>query len=172
MEAEAVLERQQHRAGPGRVDGLATAGGSIRGSDDVGDQGAARAQALGELGTPLLGSGHVEDQLHVEQGGAAERILTAAVRLPEGSDEVDGVAVAIQQLEMVAHGSLDVVLEHGDDQLVLAGEIGIDGAAREAGGGGDGFDAGSADPLLLENLGGGREEALARHVAGGPDPPS
>lgn len=172
MEAEAVLERQQHRAGPGRIHGLATAGGSIRRGDDVGDQGPAGAQTLGELGTPLLGSGHVEDQLHVEQGGATERILTAAVRLSERSDEVDGVAVAIQQIEMVAHGALDVVLEHGNDQLVLAGEIGIDGAARESGGGGNGFDAGSADPLLLEDLGGGREEALARHVAGGSGPPS
>jgi len=172
METEAVLECQQHRAGPGRVDDLATAGSSIGRGDDVGDQGPAGAQTLGELGTSLLRSGHVEDQLHVEQGGAAERILTAAVRLSQRGDEVDGIAVALQQIEMVAHGSIDVILEHGDDQVVLAGEIGIDGAAREAGGGGNGFDAGAADPLLLEDLGGGREEALAGRVASRSGPPS
>lgn len=79
MQAEAVFEYQQHRAGPGRVDDRGTAGGSARRSDDVGDQRPAGAQALGKLGTSFLGSGHVEDQLHVEQGGAAERIPTAAV---------------------------------------------------------------------------------------------
>ena len=79
MEAEAVLECQQHRAGPGRVYELATAGCSIGRSDDVGDEGPAGAQTLGELGASLRGPGHVQDQLHVEQRGSSKGILTAAV---------------------------------------------------------------------------------------------
>jgi hypothetical protein len=61
---------------------------------------------------------------------------------------------------------LDMVLEHGRDQFVLVGEVRIEGAARQAGGGRDRLDAGSTDALLLEHLGGGLEQLFPRFLAG------
>ncbi len=62
---------------------------------------------------------------------------------------------------------LDVVLEHGDDQLVLALEIRIERAAREAGRGRDGLDAGAADALFLEHARRRLEQFFAGIVPGG-----
>jgi len=166
MQTEAVLQGEEHRAGPRWIGDCTACRGAIGGGDDLRDQRPARAQTLGQLRATRGGPGDVEDQLHVEQGGSAEGVLPVTIRLPKGGDEVDGIAMVVQQVEMVAHGSLDVVREHGVDQLVLAVKVGVDGAACEAGGGGNGFQAGPADTPFVEHLGGGREEPLARHVTG------
>ena len=82
--------------------------------------------------------------------------------------KVREVAVAGEQIEIAPDGLLDVVLEHGDDQLVLALEIRIERAAREAGRRGDRFDAAATDALLFEHARGGFEQLFAGVVAGGP----
>ena len=67
---------------------------------------------------------------------------------------------------MVLQRALDMVLQHGDDQIVLAREVRIEGAAGEAGGGGNRLDAGRADAAFLEDPGRRLEQLLPRIVAG------
>ena len=62
---------------------------------------------------------------------------------------------------------LDVILEHGDDQLVLALEIRIERAARETGRRRNGLDAGAADALFLEHARRRLEQLFAGIVPGG-----
>jgi hypothetical protein len=58
-----------------------------------------------------------------------------------------------------------MLLQHGDDEFVLACEIRIEGAPREAGRGGDGFDACRTYTLFLEYLRGCLEQLFAGVVA-------
>ena len=90
--------------------------------------------------------------------------LRSAVR--SAATKSAGVAMARQQVAMVLERPIDVVLQHGDDQLVLVVEIRIEGAARQPGGGRDRLDAGRTDALLLEDLGGGLEQLFPRFLAG------
>ena len=87
----------------------------------------------------------------MQQGRATERILSAAVHGLESFDEIRGGCMLGEQIVHSRDGLLDVILEHGDDQLVLALEIRIESAAREAGSGRDDLDAGAADALFLEH---------------------
>ena len=65
-------------------------------------------------------------------------------------DEIRKVLVPGEQIVNAPDRLLDMILEHGDDQLVLALEIRIERPARKAGRGRDGLDAGAADALFLE----------------------
>ena len=67
---------------------------------------------------------------------------------------------------MRPNGLLDVILEHGDDQLVLALEIRIERPAREAGRRRDRLDAGAADALFLEHARRRLEQLFAGVVPG------
>ncbi len=58
----------------------------------------------------------------------------------------------------------DVILEHGDDQLVLAVEVRVERPARETGRGRNRLDAGAADTLFLEHPRRGLEQLFARVV--------
>ena len=71
-----------------------------------------------------------------------------------------------EQVEIAPDGLLDVVLEHGDDQLVLAVEIRIECSAREAGRRRDRLDAGAPDALFLEQTRRRFEQLFAGHVPG------
>src|SRR5207302_5577222 len=53
-----------------------------------------------------------------------------------------------------------VAIEHGEHQVLFAGEIGVDGARREAGGVGDSGDGGAVESLLQEGGRGRGEDAL------------
>ena len=55
-----------------------------------------------------------------KQGRAAERILLAAVHGLQRVDEIRKVLVLLEQIEDALDRLLDVILEHGDDQFVLA----------------------------------------------------
>ena len=57
----------------------------------------------------------------------------------------------LEQIADAPDGLLDVVLEHGDDQFVLALEVRIERPAREASRRRDRLDAGAADSLFLEH---------------------
>ena len=138
-----------------------------RGLDDVGDQLSPRAQPLGEFGPALFGARHKQDHLHVQQRRTAERILPAAVHGLQRVEEFREVAVLGEQIEIAPDRLLDVILEHGDDQLVLALEIRIERAARETGRGRDGLDAGAADALFLEHARRRLEQFVAGIVPGG-----
>ena len=81
----------------------------------------------------------------------AERILPAAVHGLHRVEKFREIAVLGKQIEIAPNGLLDVILEHGDDQLVLAPEIRIERPARETRRRRDGLDAGPADPLFLED---------------------
>ena len=159
MEAEAIFQGEQHGARPGGV-------GDIDSGKDFRDQGAPGAQALGEFGSSTFGAGGEQDQLHVQERRAAQRIVAAALGGAQRGQEFRQVAVARQQVAVVLERPFDVVLQHGDDQIVLVVEIRIEGAARQPGGGRDHLDAGRADAVLLEDLGGGLEQLFPRLVAG------
>ena len=66
-------------------------------------------------------------------------------------DEIRKFLVPVEQFADAHDGLLDVILEHGDDQLVLALEVRIERPAREAGRRRDRLDAGAADALFLEH---------------------
>ena len=120
-------------------------------SASIDDQLAPRAQTLGKLRPALFGARHEQDHLHVQQRRAAERILPAAVHGLQRIDEIREIPVLGKKIEIAPDRLLDVILEHGDDQLVLALEIRIKRPAREAGRSRDAFDAGAADSLFLED---------------------
>ena len=101
----------------------------------------------------------------MQERRAAQRIVAAALGGAQRGEEVRQVAVARQQVAMVLERPFDVVLQHGDDQIVLVVEIRIEGAARQPGGGRDRLDAGRTDALLLEDLGGGLEQLFPRFLA-------
>ena len=137
-----------------------------RGLDNVGDQFSPGAQPFGEFGPALFGARHEQDHFHVEQGRAAERILLAAVHRLHRVDEIRKVPMPGQQIEITSSRLLDVILEHGDDQFVLALEVGIERAAGETGRGRNGFDAGAADAVFLEHARGRLEQFVAGIVPG------
>jgi len=71
------------------------------GGDDISDQLAAvRAGVLASSGRRFFGARHEQDHLHVQQRGAAERILPAAIHGPERLEEVGQVLVPGQQVEV------------------------------------------------------------------------
>ena len=102
----------------------------------------------------------------MQQRRTAERILLAAVHGLQRIEEVGKVLVPGEQIVNPPDRLLDVVFEHGDDQLVLALEIRVERAARKTGRGGDGFDAGAADALFLEHARRRLEQLLAGIVPG------
>jgi len=53
-------------------------------------QGAPGAQALGELGPAALGAGGEQDQLHVQERRAAQRIVTAALGVRKAATKSAG----------------------------------------------------------------------------------
>ena len=57
VEPESILQREQHRAGPRRIDACSSPGGARGGRDELGDQRPAGTQPLGQLGPVPLG-GH------------------------------------------------------------------------------------------------------------------
>ena len=77
-----------------------------------------------------------------------------------------GGEVLGQKIETALDRLLDVILEHGDDQLVLVGEIRIERAAGEAGRGRNPFDAGGIDALFLEYQRSRLEQLVAGIVPG------
>ena len=101
----------------------------------------------------------------MQERRAAQRIVAVALGGAERCDEVLRRAMLRQQLAVMLNGAIDMILQHGDDQLVLVGEVRIEGAARQPGGGRDRLDAGSTDALLLEHLGGGLEQLFPRFLA-------
>ena len=137
-----------------------------RGLDDIGDQFSPGAQPLGEFGPALFGARHEQDHLHVQQRRAPERILLAAVHGLQRIDKIRKGLVPGEKIVKASNRLLDVILEHGDDQLVLALEIRIERPARKTGRGGDGFDAGAADALFLEHPRRRLEQLLAGIVPG------
>ena len=137
-----------------------------RGLDDIGDQLAPGAQALGEFGPALFGARHKQDHLHVQKRRTAERILLAAVHGLQRIDEIREILVPGEKIEIAPNRLLDVILEHGDDQLVLALEIRIERPAREAGRSRNGLDAGAADALFLEHARRRLEQLFAGVVPG------
>ena len=89
-----------------------------------------------------------------------------AIHLAVGVEVILQVLVLGQQVEVAPDRLLDVVLQHGDDQLVLAVEIRIERAARETGSRRDRFDTGGIDALFLEDAGGRLEQFVAGIVPG------
>ena len=98
VQPEAVLEGEQHGAA---LRGI----GEADPGQDLGDQGAARAQALGELRAAALGAGGEQDQLDMQQRRAAQRIAPVALRGAERGDEVLGRAMLRQKLAVVLRWS-------------------------------------------------------------------
>ena len=101
-----------------------------------------------------------------KSGERAERILMAAVDGLQRIDKIRKVLVLVEKIEIASNGLLDVILEHGDDQLVLALEIRIERAPRKAGRGRNGLDAGAADALILEDARRRLEQFFAGIVPG------
>jgi hypothetical protein len=102
----------------------------------------------------------------VQKWGTRERILMATIDGLQRIDEIRKVLVLVEKIEVAANGLFDVILQHGDDQLVLALEIRIKRAAREAGRDRDGLDAGAADALVLEDARRRFEQLFAGIVPG------
>ena len=77
-----------------------------------------------------------------------------------------------EQVKIAPDRMLDVVLEHGDDQFVLALEVRIKRAAREARRSRDRLDAGAANSLVFEDLRSCLEQLFAGVVScrSGPNP--
>src|SRR5205814_7193092 len=98
---------------------------------------------------------------------AAERILLAAVHGLQRIDEIRKISVLLEQIADAPDRLLDVILEHGDDQFVLALEVRIERPAREAGGRRDRLDAGAADALFLEHARRRLEQLFAGVVPAG-----
>jgi hypothetical protein len=95
-----------------------------------------------------------------------QRILTAPVDGLQRIDKIRKVLVLVEKIEIASNGLFDVILEHGDDQLVLALEIRIERAPRKAGRGRNGLDAGAADSLILEDARRRFEQLFAGIVPG------
>ena len=133
VQAKAVLERQHDGADPGRVQRWVLSGIPGRRLDDIRDQLSPGAQALGELGSALFGARHKQDHLHVQKWRPAEWILSAPVHSLQRIDEIGEVLVPGEKIKIASNGLLDVILEHGDDQLVLALEVRIERAAGKIG---------------------------------------
>jgi hypothetical protein len=151
VQAKAVLHCQKNCAGPRRVQNHVSAAVPCGRLNDIRDQLSPRAQPLGEFGPAPVCARHKQDHLHVQKRRTAERILPAAVHCPHRVEKFREIAVLGEQIEVAPNGLLDVILEHGDDQLVLAPEIRIERPARETRRRRDGLDAGPADPLFLED---------------------
>src|SRR5712664_2731016 len=151
VQTKAVLQREQNRAGPCGVQGSGLPAVLQRDLDDISDLFSSGSQALGEVRSALFGTRHKQDHLHVQKRRTAERILSATIHGPQRLDKIREVLVSGEKIKIAPNGLFDVILEHGDDQLVLALEIRIKRPAREAGRSRDAFDAGAADSLFLED---------------------
>src|SRR4030095_10583976 len=81
----------------------------------------------------------------------AEWILLRAIHVAKGLEVIGWTPVFRQQVEAALDRLLDVILEHGGDQFVLADKIRIKRAARETGRGCDRFDTGAVNALFLEH---------------------
>jgi hypothetical protein len=103
----------------------------------------------------------VQDELQVQQRRAAERVLLTAIDRHQGGHEGIGVPVPGKQFQVAAGRLLDVIGQHRGDELVLAGEVGVERAPGQPTGGRDRLDAGAADPMLGEGGGGRLEQPLA-----------
>ena len=111
----------------------------------------------------VIGARHEQDHFHVEQGRAAQWIRSAALHVAVRIHEVLQVLVPRKKIEVAPDQLLDVVLEHRNDQFVLAVEIRVERPARESGRRHDRFDAGGVDALFLEHA----RRSLEQLVAGG-----
>src|SRR5256885_3132798 len=80
----------------------------------------------------------------------------------EGSEEFGGGARVAEQLPNLFDASLESMLENGEEQLVLVGEVAVKGATRQAGSFGDLLDGRAVEALASEHGGGGVEDPLAR----------
>ena len=103
VQAEAVLERQHDCGGPCRIQRAALAIVLQRGLNDVGDQLAPSAQALGQLWPALLGASHVQYHLHMKERRAAEWILPAAVHDLQCRNEIIKVGMLREQVEIAPY---------------------------------------------------------------------
>src|SRR3982074_3710682 len=112
-----------------------------------------RCSSTGSLRYPpsVFGARGEHERRHLQEGGAGERILLAAVHGLQRVEEIRNVGVSGEKIEIASNGLFDVILDHGDDQLVLALEIGIERPARKTGRGRNDLDAGAADSLFLKD---------------------
>jgi len=94
MQSEAIFQGEQHGTALRRI-------AEADARQDLGDQGAAGAQALGELGPPLLRASGEQDQLDMQERRAAQRIAAVAVRDAKSGDEVLRRAVVGQKLAVM-----------------------------------------------------------------------
>ncbi|MGY3356841.1 uncharacterized protein YcgL (UPF0745 family) [Bradyrhizobium sp. GM0.4] len=104
----------------------------------------------------------------MEQRRAAERILPCAIHRLQRRDEVVEIVVLREDVHVAPDRLRDMLLEHGDNQLVLALEVGIERAAAKSGRRRDRLDAGAADAVLLEHARRRLEQPVARVVPGRP----
>ena len=117
------------------------------GLDDVGEQFAPGAQPLGEFRPAFLGTGDEQDDLHMEHGARPSGTCRRAIHgQRKAAMKSARILVRGEEIEVALDRLLDVILEHGEDQLVLAGEIRIERPARETGRGRDRFDAAGVVP--------------------------
>src|SRR6266850_6764566 len=151
VQTKAVLECQQYRAGPCWIQRSVLSTVLQRGLNDIGDQFSPGSQALGEFGSALFGARDKQDHLHVQKRRTTERILLATVHGLQRINKIREGVVPGEKIEIASNRLCDVILDHGDDQLVLALEIRIKRPACEAGCSRDAFDAGAADSLFLED---------------------
>ena len=121
---------------------------------------------LGELRPALFGARDEQDHFHVKKRRTSEWILPAAIHRFQRIDKIRDGFVPGEKIEIAPDRLLDVILEHGDDQLVLALEIRIERAAGETGRSRDGLDAGAADALFLEHARRRFEQLVAGIVPG------
>ncbi len=137
------------------------------GGGDLAEEGAHGAQVLTQHRAELRRAGHVQHELDLQQRVVVEWVVLAADVGAQCVDEPGRIGVPSQQGPVVGLAAGEVVVEHGDGQLLLPLEVRVEGAAGEAGGGGDLLDRGGAHPVLGEDTGGRLEQPLPRLVAGG-----
>ena len=118
-------------------------------------------------GTAGVDGGHGDRHDRHERQPADDDVRHRHAPRLQRVDEVREVLVPGEQIEIAPDRLLDVVLEHGDDQLILAFEIRIERAAGKTGGGRNRLDAGAADALFLEHPRRCLEQFFAGVVPGG-----
>ena len=167
MQTEAVLQREQDRAGPCRIQRrfLPLFFAVVSTISVISCRRARRRLASSGRRFSARATNRIISMC--SRGERPSGSCLRAVHVSNASRKSVDVLVLRQQFEIAPDGLLDVILEHGDDQLVLALEIRIEGAAREAGRGRDGLDAGAADALFLEHARRRFEQFVAGVVPGG-----
>jgi len=112
----------------------------------------------------------IEAELEVQ---GAPRRLPRPVVVEEGEEVAQPVlgrdGRAVDGAAQRRHLLLRTLLEQGQEEVVLALEVGVDGALGEPGGPGHLVERGAVEPVLGEDHGGGRQQAPARRLppAGG-----